>query len=81
MPPTVLAMSRPDIFLPALDTAGTFGITILFGIIPAACAWQLRRDDAEAESFVPGGDAVLLVMAGLSAGIIFEGALDRLGML
>jgi len=83
VPPTLLAMSRPDIFLPALDTAGTFGITILFGIVPAACAWQLRRDDAdaEAESFVPGGDAVLLVMAGLSAGIIFEGALDRLGML
>ena len=66
--------------MPALDAAGTFGITLLFGIIPAACAWQLRREDESSEIFVPGGDAVLAAMVALSAFVIGEGALDALGL-
>ena len=66
--------------MPALDAAGTFGITLLFGIIPAACVWRLRRDE-NSEIFVPGGDAVLAAMVGLSAFVIGEGALDALGFL
>merc|ERR1711924_541166 len=69
VPPSILAATDPGLFLPALDTAGTFGITTLFGIVPAACAWQLRREDT-AEVFVPGGEAVLAAMVGLSAFVI-----------
>ena len=80
VPPSVLAAVDPTLFLPALDAAGTFGITLLFGIVPAACAWQLRREDESSEVFVPGGDAVLAAMVGLSAFVIGEGALDALGL-
>jgi tyrosine-specific transport protein len=80
VPPSILAATDPTLFLPALDAAGTFGITLLFGIIPAACAWRLRRDDSSSEVFVPGGDAVLAAMVGLSAVVIGEGALDALGL-
>lgn len=80
VPPSILAATDPTLFLPALDAAGTFGITLLFGIIPAACAWRLRRDDSSSEVFVPGGDAVLAAMVGLSVVVIGEGALDALGL-
>merc|ERR1712216_845395 len=36
VPPSILAATDPGLFLPALDAAGTFGITLLFGIVPAA---------------------------------------------
>ena len=74
------AATDPGLFLPALDAAGTFGITLLFGIIPAACVWRLRQDE-NTEVFVPGGDAVLAAMVGLSAFVIGEGALDALGLI
>jgi len=80
VPPSILAAVDPTLFLPALDAAGTFGITLLFGIIPAACVWRLRQDE-NTEVFVPGGDAVLAAMVGLSAFVIGEGALDALGFL
>ena len=80
VPPSIVAALDPTLFLPALDAAGTFGITLLFGIIPAACAWQLRREDESTEIFVPGGDAVLAAMVALSAFVIGEGALDALGL-
>ena len=79
VPPSILAAVDPGLFLPALDAAGTFGITLLFGIIPAACVWRLRQDENTAV-FVPGGDAVLAAMVGLSAFVIGEGALDALGL-
>merc|ERR1719506_230919 len=69
VPPSIVAALDPTLFLPALDAAGTFGITLLFGIIPAACAWQLRQGETS-EVFVPGGDAVLAAMVGLSAFVI-----------
>ena len=75
------AATDPGLFLPALDAAGTFGITLLFGIIPAACAYQLRQEDESSEVFVPGGDAVLAAMVSLSALVIGEGALDALGLI
>jgi tyrosine-specific transport protein len=41
-PPTLLALSFPDIFFKALDYAGTYGVLLLFGIMPAAMAWSER---------------------------------------
>lgn len=77
-PPAALAAFDPTVFLGALDAAGTFGITTLFGIVPAACAYALRREDPGRERYVPGGDATLAVMAALSLAVVVEGGADLL---
>ena len=42
IPPLIVAILDPSIFRGALDYAGTFGISILFGAIPALMAFQTR---------------------------------------
>jgi tyrosine-specific transport protein len=42
IPPTVFALSYPDVFLSALDSAGTFGVLTLFGCMPPLMAWSNR---------------------------------------
>lgn len=42
VPPTILALSYPDVFFKALDYAGTYGVLLLFGLTPAAMAWSER---------------------------------------
>lgn len=42
-PPLALAASNPDNFLGALEFAGAYFMTLLFGILPPVMAWQLRR--------------------------------------
>lgn len=42
VPPWLFALSYPDIFLDALDSAGTFGVLTLFGCMPPAMAWVNR---------------------------------------
>lgn len=41
-PPWAFALSYPDVFLDALDSAGTFGVLTLFGCMPPAMAWSNR---------------------------------------
>lgn len=64
LPPLAVAVTDPDIFFAALDTAGTFGISLLCGVLPAAMAWQQRYGgDADEKiatlPLVPGGKATL----------------------
>lgn len=47
VPPTIIAVLNPNIFLSALDSAGTFGISILFGLLPAVMALKLRNDESK----------------------------------
>ena len=59
-----MAVTDPDIFFAALDTAGTFGISLLCGALPAAMAWQQRYGggaDGKIATLplVPGGKATL----------------------
>jgi tyrosine-specific transport protein len=42
LPPLLLAILDPGMFLSALDIVGTYGISLLFGILPALFAFQLR---------------------------------------
>lgn len=43
LPPTgVAVLSDPTIFVRALDVAGTYGISFLFGILPAILAFKSR---------------------------------------
>ena len=80
-PPTLVACVDPKIFLPALDAAGTFGITTLFGIIPAVAAYRQREGAADGEVYVPGGAATLGAMVAISAAVLGEGVLDGVGVL
>lgn len=68
LPPLAVAVTDPDIFFAALDTAGTFGISLLCGVLPAAMAWSQRYGDGgDADGkikiatlpLVPGGKATL----------------------
>ncbi|KAL4459158.1 hypothetical protein ABPG75_014023 [Micractinium tetrahymenae] len=42
-PPLALAASNPDSFLGALEIAGGYFMTLLYGILPPLMAWQLRH--------------------------------------
>ena len=74
MPPFILALLNPDIFLQALDVSGTYGISILFGALPAAMVMKLRGDNKgneRYETFVGGGAAVPVLVLFLTAAVIF----------
>ena len=76
LPPTVVAIAAPDCFNAALDFAGAYGITVLFGILPIIMAWlQRAQRGVLQETFVPGGPAVLgallLVVSSVVLGKIF----------
>lgn len=63
-PPIVFAAAAPDIFFNALEVAGTYGIAVLFGIIPATMAWRNRRKPATQgfAQMIGGGNALLALM-------------------
>jgi tyrosine-specific transport protein len=42
VPPTIIASINPNIFVDALDIAGTYGISILFGILPSLLVLKTR---------------------------------------
>lgn len=42
VPPTAAAMIDPALFEAAVDFAGTYGVTILFALFPAAMVWSIR---------------------------------------
>lgn len=42
LPPMLVALGNPGIFLRALDAAGAYGITVLFGLLPVALTLKLR---------------------------------------
>lgn len=75
IPPLLVSTTgASNMFVELLDSAGSYGITILFGAIPAVMAFKLRRKAAENNSkyieYVQGGDPSLLAIF-LSAAFIF----------
>lgn len=97
VPPTAFALSYPDIFLDALDSAGTFGVLTLFGCMPPAMAWSNRyggfescgSDECRSQStetngssaVVPGGKPALLLCFSLAAGVVLTESAQRVGYL
>ncbi|XP_074574065.1 uncharacterized protein LOC141830557 [Curcuma longa] len=76
-PPLVLSLLDPEIFFKALDFAGTYGVLVLFGVLPAAMSWSERDSNGSlaprVPSLVPGGRYTLaLVMAAAAFVIISE---------
>ncbi|XP_077254178.1 tryptophan/tyrosine permease isoform X3 [Tasmannia lanceolata] len=67
----------PEIFFKALDFAGTYGVLVLFGILPAAMSWSERYSDTSRSPLlpplVPGGRFTLaLVISGAICVILSE---------
>lgn len=87
VPPLAVACVLPEVFAPALDAAGTFGVSTLYALLPAMLAWR-QRAAAEAEGaalggheqMLPGGRAALVAIGATALGIVGEGTLDRLGL-
>ncbi|KAB5520210.1 hypothetical protein DKX38_024529 [Salix brachista] len=82
IPPLVLALLDPEIFFKALDFAGTYGVLVLFGIIPAAMAWSDRYSSSSTSiklpRLVPGGKVTLSLVMGASGCIILSEILENL---
>ncbi len=70
VPTLLLAVLTPDSFFVALDYAGIFGVSILFGILPALMAWRqryhLQLSKRVADPLVPGGRGILGLVMGLA---------------
>ena len=84
LPPLALVLCDPSLFFRALDYAGAFGVSILFGILPAAVAWR-QRDRADAEGhgwavrLLPEGRGVLALTILIAVGIISQQILEKMG--
>jgi len=89
VPPTIFAISYPDIFLSALDSAGTFGVLTLFGCMPPMMAWSNRYGlfgsskaslggGMVVEPLVPGGKLVLGGLFSLAALVVVGETVEKL---
>ncbi|XP_029120472.1 uncharacterized protein [Elaeis guineensis] len=76
LPPLVLSLLDPEIFFKALDFAGTYGVLVLFGVIPAAMSWSERYSDGSQSPrlppLVPGGKLTLSIVLGGALVVIFS---------
>jgi len=90
-PPFLLSLALKDVFLTALDKAGTFGVLMLFGVLPPAMVWQERygksgtgTGDAAGAfgvgELLPGGRFALGLVGGSAAVVIAREALQQLGV-
>ncbi|CAN6560312.1 unnamed protein product [Malus baccata var. baccata] len=76
-PPVVLSLLDPEIFFKALDFAGTYGVLVLFGIVPAVMSWSDRYSSSSSSvgmklpQLVPGGRLTLSLVVG-GAGCAME---------
>ncbi|KAH7560804.1 hypothetical protein JRO89_XS10G0109700 [Xanthoceras sorbifolium] len=76
IPPLLLSLIDPEIFFKALDFAGTYGVLVLFGILPAAMSWSDRYSNSspsvKSQKLVPGGRITLSLVMGGSGYIILS---------
>lgn len=79
IPPTGLSLLNPDIFLTALDYAGTYSTSILGSILPALVSWKQREEyklqqvsPKIGQTLVPGGKITLIVLILIASFIILR---------
>lgn len=71
VPPYLVGITYPTVFLTALNYAGAFGAVILFGIIPALMVWAGRyREKWEQEAIVPGGKLMLVTIILFASAVV-----------
>ena len=73
-PLCVAALGGSEAFVGALDLAGTYGITVLFGLLPALMALQSRnKSDAYNYAYVtPSGNIFPILIALISCFVVAE---------
>ncbi|KAL3752219.1 hypothetical protein ACJRO7_012951 [Eucalyptus globulus] len=83
VPPLILSLLDPEIFFKALDFAGTYGVLVLFGILPAAMSWSDRQSNSITSmglpTLVPGGRLTLALIGGGAGWVIISELLENLG--
>jgi tyrosine-specific transport protein len=81
VPPLALGILYPDIFFRALDFAGTYGVLVLFGLVPAAMAWSERYGGSTLTrvQVAPGGRGVVVAVAAAAAAVILDQLLGSRG--
>ncbi|PHT34841.1 hypothetical protein CQW23_26641 [Capsicum baccatum] len=76
VPPLILSLLDPEIFFKALDFAGTYGVLVLFGLLPAAMSWSDRYSESaqtpNIPPLVPGGKITLSLVFGGAAFVILS---------
>nr|GMD73677.1 tyrosine-specific transport protein isoform X1 [Ipomoea batatas] len=81
VPPLILSLLDPEIFFKALDFAGTYGVLVLFGLLPAAMSWSDRYSESSKSprlpALVPGGRLTLSLVLGGSAFVILSEILEN----
>lgn len=65
LPPTIIAMLNPDIFLRALGYAGGIGCALLLGLFPVMMVWsgRYRKNLDRRHEQLKGGKVVLVLLA------------------
>jgi tyrosine-specific transport protein len=73
LPPFLMALFYPNIFLFALNYAGAFGAVLLFGIMPVLMVWSGRYYHGFTGPWkVPGGKFMLGLIAIFALGIMYK---------
>lgn len=93
LPPLAVACYDPTIFFQAIDKAGAFGVSTLFGFLPAWMALMQRATESpvlvQTPGFlggyvrgplVPGGLAMLMLVAGGAIAVVVENVFELLGV-
>lgn len=82
-PPLVFTALNPNLFLYALDYAGTFGVITLLGLLPPLMVYAGRyHKHFSSDAFkVPGGRFTLLAVAALCFFLLLSEILRQLGWL
>lgn len=63
LPPLILAVIYPNVFLQALDYAGGYGCALLLGLLPILMIWSLRYSKKELRDVqLPGGKFILILL-------------------
>jgi tyrosine-specific transport protein len=74
LPPTLASMASTDIFLTATHLTGSYGMTLLYGLLPPVLAWAARGNGATTpRQLLSGGRPVLV---GLGVASVVVGALQ-----
>lgn len=75
-----MAYLQPQVFFNALDVAGTYGVLVLFGILPALMVYSQRYSGTTLATYqlVPGGKGVLVLVAAAAAAVIANQAVGSL---
>uniref|UniRef100_A0A1J3IHZ7 Tyrosine-specific transport protein n=1 Tax=Noccaea caerulescens TaxID=107243 RepID=A0A1J3IHZ7_NOCCA len=82
VPPVVLSLLDPEIFFKALDFAGTYGVLVLVGILPAAMSWSDRYSISSSATrslpqLVPGGKLTLSLVMGAAGYVIVSEVIEN----